>query len=71
MKMSHRYWNGIMLKRLYTGEPYPRDRSIAVFFSPSSSRRDRELLMEAPPTEFITLLNYAKCSVLLPTYAQL
>lgn len=31
------------------------------FVSPSSSRRDRELLMEAPPTKFITLLNYAKC----------
>lgn len=53
-----------MLKLLYTGEPYPSARSKAAF-SPSSPRRDRELLMEAPPNEFIALLNYAKCSVLL------
>lgn len=51
-----------MLKLLYTGEPYPLQ---PLYSSPSSSRRDRELLMEAPPTKFITLLNYAKCSVLL------
>lgn len=34
--------------------------TLPYLFSPSSSRKDRELLMEAPPTKFITLLNYAK-----------